>query len=519
MKKTLNINIGNSIIHIEEDAYELLKVYLNDIKAHFVRNQDDFEIVTDIENRIAEMFRDMLFTQQKQAISIEDVEEVKAQMGSVSDFETLDEEESFTSAPYTSTVKKLYRDTEKGMVAGVCAGLSHYLNVEERWVRLFFLIFLFIGGASFLVYLVMWIIVPRALTRSEKMHMKGEPVNLQGFIRNFQEEMETNQLMQRSGGIIKEIIAVIGKFFNSFGKLIFKLSAGLIIFFSACSLLSLMVSLALFLGVYDGSASDLFPFNIVNGAYLKPLLFALFVSFAVPLLALILFAVRVAFRSAPINKSISFSLLSLWLLGSAFSVYFGARVSSEFKEEAEITEVTNVQPYPVYRLELNRDRFFSSADSVKYDLKSQKHNGRIIVDDHDGPFTTPSRVRINIEKTPNKAVSVVKNLSSQGRTFDNALKHARNIRYDFAQQDSVLTFSPRWYLEKNVNWRNQEVVVTVKVPVGTKLILNKDLDRYMWSYGSWACDDESEGERDYTEWIMTEDGLQCLHKKENGAQQ
>jgi len=64
MKKTLNINIGNSIIHIEEDAYEMLTVYLNEVKQHFAKNADDFEIVTDIENRIAEMFGEMLSEQQ-----------------------------------------------------------------------------------------------------------------------------------------------------------------------------------------------------------------------------------------------------------------------------------------------------------------------------------------------------------------------------------------------------------------------------------------------------------------------
>ena len=98
MKKTLNINIGNSIVHIEEDAYEMLTVYLNEVKHHFAKNADDFEIVTDIENRIAEMFGEILTAQQKQAINIDDVKSVTAQMGSVKDFETSEESEG-TSDP------------------------------------------------------------------------------------------------------------------------------------------------------------------------------------------------------------------------------------------------------------------------------------------------------------------------------------------------------------------------------------------------------------------------------------
>ena len=45
MNKTIIINISGSIFHIEEDAYEILTAYLNEIKQHFAKNADDFEIV------------------------------------------------------------------------------------------------------------------------------------------------------------------------------------------------------------------------------------------------------------------------------------------------------------------------------------------------------------------------------------------------------------------------------------------------------------------------------------------
>lgn len=517
MKKTLNINIGNSIIHIEEDAYELLKAYLNEIKAHFARNADDLEIVTDIENRIAEMFREILQSQQKQAISIEDVTAVKLQMGSVRDFETSEDEEvPFTQPPYTTTVKKLYRDIDNSMIAGVCSGLGHYLNIEERWVRLFFLIFIFIGGASIWVYLVMWIVVPRAETRSERMSMKGEAVNLQGFIRSFEEEMRNNQLMKRSGGAIREIFDWFGRFIAGTGRVIFKICAALIIFFSACFLLGFVGMLGAFLGLFDANATEMFPFSMVNGAYLTPLLLALFVSCAIPFLALILLSFRVAFNGAPINKSISFGLLVLWLLGMGFSTYFIAKTSSEFKEEAEFTEVSPLKAYPVYTLELDKSRFFSKSDSIKYELNAKDYRGRVIVDDDNGPFTTPQNVRIDIEKSQNGKFSIAQNFSAQGKTFDSALKHARNIRYDFSQQDSVLTFSPKLYLNQNVKWRNQEVHVTVNVPVGTRLIMNDDLDDYLQNYRSWACERADEVDRDYNEWVMTEEGLKCAHELKTG---
>jgi phage shock protein PspC (stress-responsive transcriptional regulator) len=517
MKRTLNINIGNSIIMIEEDAYELLTSYMNDIKAHFARNADDFEIVTDIENRIAEMFLEILATQQKQVISIVDVQVIMAQMGKVSDFETSEEATEESMPPYAAGIKRLYRDTDNGIVAGVCAGLGHYLDIEARWIRLFALLSVFVGGAGILAYLVMWIMIPRAATRSEKMYMKGEAVNLQGFIRSFQEEMENNQLIKRSGGVLTEIVDWLGTFIMRFGTLILKLAAGFIIFIASCMLLGLVGMLAAILGLFDGNTNEMFPFSMVDPSYLPTMLFAAFICFAIPLLALILFAVRVAFNGRPLNRSVTFGLLIIWLLGAATSVFYIAKVSSEFKEEAEFTQVAAIKPYPVYRLELNNSRVFSREDSIRYKINTEGYKGRIILDDHEGPFDEPGNVRIRIERSLDGKFSVAQNYSANGKTFEQALRHAQNIRYDFLQQDSLLNFSPKLHLDKKVNWRNQEVRLTIKVPVGTKLILSDNLDRYMDQYGSWACNEENGEDREFTEWVMTEDGLKCQYEINQGT--
>ena len=55
--------------------------------------------------------------------------------------------------------KRLYRSKEK-MVAGVCSGLADYLNIDPTIIRILFVVIAFLGGASLLAYLIMWIIVP-----------------------------------------------------------------------------------------------------------------------------------------------------------------------------------------------------------------------------------------------------------------------------------------------------------------------------------------------------------------------
>ncbi len=509
MKRTLNINIGNSLILIEEDAYEMLTSYLNEIKAHFARNADDFEIVTDIENRIAEMFLEMLATQQKQVINIDDVQLVMAQMGSVHDFEMNEETEEPVAPSFASGIKRLYRDTEQGMVAGVCAGLGHYINIEARWIRLAALLSIFLGGAGILGYLVMWIMVPRANTRSEKMYMKGEAVNLQGFIRNFQEELAQSELVARSSNFIAEVGDGLGRFITGFGKVIIKIIAAFMIFIAAFTLLSLVVALAGFLGFSDQNAADLFPFTMVNKTDLPILLTAAFVCFAIPLLALILFSVRVGFNGRPMHKSVSFGLLIIWLLGFATTIFYGAKVGGEFKQEAEFTQMAPIKPYAVYTLSLNNSKFFSKDDSIKYQLHKPSDRARIILDGDDHDFNTPRNVRINIEPSLDGKYTIVEKYSAKGKTFDVALKHAQNIRYDYLQQDSLLNFSPRLHLNKDVNWRDQEVRITLKVPIGTTLMVSEQLDRYLNQYGSWSCGDHDDRHQEFTEWQMTADGLKC----------
>lgn len=507
MKKTFNINIGNSIIHIEEDAYEMLTVYLNEVKHHFSKNADDFEIVTDIENRIAEMFAEILAFQQKQVINIEDVTSVTAQMGSVKDFETSEEEEETSrhytsSAPYDGGIKKLYRDTDQAMVAGVCAGLGHYLNIEARWIRLAALITVFIGGSGVLAYLLMWIVIPRAESRSEKMTMRGEEPNLRGFANS-----HLYPLMKQSRGFLAEFFEFLGSFVQGAGKTIFKVIAAGIIIFGSLFLLFLIICLAGLSGLWDANAYSYFPFNIINSDYLTPLALATFIVFSVPLLALVLFSIRVAFNSRPINKMLSYGLLIVWLGGVVVGIFYTAKIFSEFKETAEFAQASELKTYPTLSLTLDRTRFFTAEDSVNYQIDPSNYRGRKILDERYGPFDQPRNMRLRIEKSDNGVTTLTENYSSKGRTFDLALKHAQNIHYDFLQKDSVLNFSPKLQLIKKANWRDQQVELLLRVPVGTHLKISQEMDWYLSGFNSWNC--KREENQEFTEWIMTDTGLKC----------
>jgi phage shock protein PspC (stress-responsive transcriptional regulator) len=188
MKKNISINISGIIFHIEEDGYETLKKYLDSINKYFSTFEDSSEILADIESRIAEIFLSKL-NEEKQIITVEDVNSLVATMGSVSDFKAAEDVESpeFASATaedartenttsseqsYSSSEappppranynpsKQLLRDQKRKILGGVCSGLGNYFNIDPLWVRLLFALLFFAYGITFIIYIVMWIIVP-----------------------------------------------------------------------------------------------------------------------------------------------------------------------------------------------------------------------------------------------------------------------------------------------------------------------------------------------------------------------
>ena len=239
MKKTFTISLGHSVFNVEEDAYDVLKIYLDSIKNYFQKMENDSEIISDFELRIAENFSSKL-SSGKQYINLTDVKEVIQIMGSLDDFQEIYDDQTedvkeekkennklyrdssnriiagvcsgiaeyfkidpiivrilfFIAVPLNLIVyiifwigiptkdfdpdlrKILYRDKENGVIGGVAKGLSNYLKIDANIIRVVFVVSLFFGGAGLLFYLLLWFFTKEAKTIGEKMNMSGFNVNL-----------------------------------------------------------------------------------------------------------------------------------------------------------------------------------------------------------------------------------------------------------------------------------------------------------------------------------------------------
>lgn len=225
MKKTISINISGSIFHIEEDGYDKLKHYLASIQQYFSTYEDSQEIVTDIENRVAEKLTAKLKATAVQVVTIDDVNQLIGAMGTVADFEA---EEDAVGVPATARQtneatgqatgpkptgatgqslppaaasaatynpqsqpdtdrqpRVLRRDLHRKTIGGVASGLANYFNIDPVWVRLAFVVLVFgfpsisvgighgdglapgagsLSGITLLAYIAMWIAFPGSMT-------------------------------------------------------------------------------------------------------------------------------------------------------------------------------------------------------------------------------------------------------------------------------------------------------------------------------------------------------------------
>ncbi len=73
--------------------------------------------------------------------------------------------------------KKLQRDEHNKMIAGVCAGLAEYFNIDITIIRALFLLSLVLHGSGFILYVVLWIVMPKKSYRfNNNRYNNGDPV-------------------------------------------------------------------------------------------------------------------------------------------------------------------------------------------------------------------------------------------------------------------------------------------------------------------------------------------------------
>ena len=336
MKKTISVTLNSLIFTLEEDAYNRLRTYLDEIREYFIRidsKKTATEIISDIEASIAEKFSAKL-SAKKQVINLKDVERLIKIMGTVTDIASGEsngreyaDNDSYDKQKEKDNLKqkKLYRDLDDAVVAGVCSGLGRYFGVDAIIFRLIFALSIFFGGAGVVAYLVFWLVMPPAKTTSQKLEMQGAPVTLKK-LEDFAKD-KAEKLKQVDTGGIKRVFMVpfiflnavfraFGVFFRTFGRLIGVLIGVLVIIGAAFAMTA--TGLAAAVAVFNSDtlmiANNFTVAAAVGyGWYLLGIVSGFMVIF-IPLVFILLLGISLGFRKSVFNAAINSLFIGAWMI-------------------------------------------------------------------------------------------------------------------------------------------------------------------------------------------------------------
>jgi len=526
MNKTIIININGIVFHIEEDAYEVLKSYITDVKRHFLNSADSLEITTDIENRIAEMFSEMLSRENRQVIVEADVKAVVNQMGTVEDFEHADEDAipnpHINPFEHIGGTRALFRDPDDHLVGGVCAGLGNYFNLSPVWMRLVFALLMAFAGTGFVLYIILWIVIPKAQSRADRMAMKGQKLTLQGFKDNLEEEMsavkdrmeslkgEAKPFLYRLRDFISELFYHTGRFFGTTGKLLVKIFAIFILI--DCFLLAITMIVILAMILFWNTAPDgMFPFSIVDNEYFGWISVSIFGALFIPVLAIILLILKAIFNTESITRSSAMVMLTVWLFALGTGMYYGTKVAKGFRSVASFTQTAPLlnSSNNTYYLKLNDIKYLTGEDSARLDIKPG-FKGTINIDDEDFEMNEPQNMDITIEKSDVASPVLVQTYRAKGNSYQNALYNARGTRYQFTQQDSILKFDRKLERISGTSWHDQEIHLVLKVPLNAVVVIDDEINRYVYGVDLYRCkEDNKKDDQNWAAFKMTANGLEC----------
>jgi phage shock protein PspC (stress-responsive transcriptional regulator) len=520
MKKTIIVTINGIIFHVDEDAYEVLQSYLDTLRHYFSAESGAAEIIEDIEARIAELFQPRI-SEAKQSISLQDIDEIIEILGKPEDIAGANDENYEARESHESSTRKsnrrLYRDPEHSVLGGVCAGLGAYFAVDMVVFRLLFIVFLFAGGASVLVYLILWIAVPAAFTAAQKLEMHGEEVNISNIERTFRREyqqVKNNLSRLQPQGLWLNIHNFLNEFFMLLGKLLGVVWSILrVIFGISLILTSLGIAITTigfiyfnnfnsdsFIGENIGSLKEYLNCFISPGSS-DTLLMLLLCIIAFMVAGLIYGGLKLMVRFYARDRWLVLALVTGWFF---MVIAFVIMVSDEvrhFKIEQSTREILSINKLP------NNIIYVDATSSIPNDNEKTRklryqHFDVNNIDKHKELF---GLTKIDIEKSNGNVPEMEIERQSRGETRDIALTAAQRIKVNVKQNDTLLNVDPFFRLPYDQLWRWEEAKVILRLPVGTRVHLNENT-RYLIEHmeninGYW--NEDMAGKT----WIMTADGL------------
>ncbi len=505
MKKNLRVNISGLIFNIDDDAYSALQKYLDRLRSHFGPGESTNEIISDIESGIAEMFQEKNGDSEN-IIDLNMVTEVIKAMGEPSEIDGEEENEKADSPKEKKTYeytkervkRRLYRDGDNKIIGGVSSGLATYFNIDPIWVRLGFVALTF-SGMSILVYIILWIAIPEAVTTAQKLEMKGEAINLENIEKSIRDEFDdlSNRfkdikdkhftkkkddltIFEKLAHLIVRIVVGFFKFIASIIGIAFAFIALMLIIALIPSFFSNgMLWLNQLPGVHFISLPGTLDMLTNSSSDINLLLTALGMVVFVPLIALVYQGVKLIFGIRTKNSAIGISLFTIWIVGLVLLVYSSTQLGSSFNKKAEISHDLILEKFEgdtLYINFVNNDSLYSSLPVIN------SYNGQFLLCNDENYYFQNPKIRTKTVDA-DESFSIEVETMSRGRTHIKAKQNAKQINYSYNIKDSIVELSSYYYWPNSNQYRAQKVEITINIPEGkeVKFSPEKTYNEYYWN--------------------------------------
>lgn len=520
MNKTISINLGGFFFHIDEDAYQKLSRYFDAVKRSLSADGRD-EIMKDIESRIAELFQERLKSD-KQVVGLTEIEEVISIMGQPEDYKIDDEKSTYQSSSSSTNFyypsKRLYRDKENGMLGGVMAGLGHYLGIDTLWLRIIMVILFFGFGTGLFVYIVLWILVPEAVTTTQKLEMKGEPITIsniekkvkEGFdditskFSNIDHEKIANTAKSgasRIGSTIEEVITTI---FKVFAKII----GAFIVFFSGMGLLGIIITSIIM--IFSSTMPDNYilnniqtPIGLETPLWAQGLL--LLLGAGIPLFFLLILGLKLIVNNLrSIGNYVKYSLLAVWLIAVGIIISLGINEASQlaFDGKSVQKEVIAIAPTDTLKIKFKNNDFYSKSNYRHHDFK-------ITQDEGDNEIIYSNNVSIEIKYTDEATPYMLIEKLANGKSTSQAKKRAEKIKYNYKIEGNTIVLDNYLLTAVENKFRGQEVEIYLYLPKGT--IFQTDESYSNYDRSDYDFFDENEYDTKNPVYRVDSDKIRCLN--------
>lgn len=446
--------------------------------------------------------------------------------------------------------KRLYRNPDDKMIGGVCGGIGSYFDINPWIPRIIFLLpfitFIFrwhnfagltfpnfvsftFSPGTFLLYIILWLVIPEAKTTSEKLEMKGEKVDLNSIKESVVKEMKgvsdrMNKLGKEAGEFMKDRGPELRKDFGhavnrggaAIGNIITLLIKIVLYIILAC------VAFAVIVAVFSVAfvAIGIFPLKsyVITDGWQNVMAWGTLIFFiGVPVVGIITYIIRKIARMKS-NNAIRYSFIGLWILGWICLFSLISLVGRDFKSTSTIyeesialtnPEVAYMEIKPIQTKDFRWRGWFRFEPYSEFGISEDT--------------ALIGNVRLRIVQSPNDSFQIRYVKMSNGPTRREADRLASKINFNGYQTDSTLYLDNSISINKTDKLRNQIVEVSIGVPVGHRIKINKSFGyRNRVKLGIVDYDDRNWGrmESDYDfmlgeEYIMKEDGLHSVDGDDN----